>query len=336
MLRDEDPSETAAHAGRQVVSAGASFLTLEMLKGLGRPGAEYYWEQYQNQWPLAWKSGTSFGQRDAWAAGVSPQWTLGVWVGDFQGGQNANLRSSSVAAPILFDVFNRLPKAAGPRWFDVRPSELRVQRVCVDSGYAATDLCEETSWVAVPGDAAYLQADRYHRRVHLTLDGSYRVDSRCWEAGNVKSVTRMVLPARVSAVLSSRGAAGASLPPFHPRCVGGANESLAITYPPADAKLWVPLDLGGREQRITLRAVHQQEDATLHWYLNDAYHGASRALSRASTDAAHSIAPSLAPGAYRVVVVDGSGNRHESRFEVVVARGAASARGTPRGRGPRV
>lgn len=88
--------------GPALISPGACYLTLNMLRDLKRPGVEYYWHQYQNQWPIAWKTGTSYGKRDAWAIGVSPEWTVAVWIGNFGGRGNADLTGASSAAPLLF------------------------------------------------------------------------------------------------------------------------------------------------------------------------------------------------------------------------------------------
>ena len=62
-----------------LINPGAAYLTLSVLRNLHRPGAEYYWKNYQAGKPLAWKTGTSFGQKDAWSIGVSPQWIVAGW-----------------------------------------------------------------------------------------------------------------------------------------------------------------------------------------------------------------------------------------------------------------
>ena len=77
--------EAEPAAAAPLVSPGAACLVLEALREVRRPGVEHYWHQYQDQWPLAWKTGTSYGQRDAWAVGVSPSWSIAVWVGNFPG-----------------------------------------------------------------------------------------------------------------------------------------------------------------------------------------------------------------------------------------------------------
>ena len=85
-----------------LLSRGACYLVLNTLRDLSRPGIEFYWHQFQNQWPIAWKTGTSYGYRDAWAVGVSPQWTIAVWVGNFTGEGVPELTGSRCAAPLFF------------------------------------------------------------------------------------------------------------------------------------------------------------------------------------------------------------------------------------------
>ncbi|NJK97507.1 MAG: hypothetical protein HC830_05525 [Bacteroidetes bacterium] len=118
-----------------LISSGASYLTLEMLKELKRPGSEYYWEQYQNQKPLAWKTGTSYGHKDAWAAGVSPEWTIVVWVGNFDAESNLNLSGAASAGPLLFGIFNYLPRTPGLKWFEKPEMDFREVELCGETGF---------------------------------------------------------------------------------------------------------------------------------------------------------------------------------------------------------
>ena len=107
-----------------LLSRGACYLVLNTLRDLSRPGIEFYWHQFQNQWPIAWKTGTSYGHRDAWAVGVSPQWTIAVWVGNFTGEGVSELTGGCCAAPLLFDLFNSLPRDPDQRWFAAPQADL--------------------------------------------------------------------------------------------------------------------------------------------------------------------------------------------------------------------
>jgi len=93
------------------LSSASVWLTLEALLEVARPGDEGYWEKFSSSRKVAWKTGTSYGQRDAWAIGVDPDFTVAVWVGNASGVGRAGLTGTQSAAPILFNTFNLLPAA---------------------------------------------------------------------------------------------------------------------------------------------------------------------------------------------------------------------------------
>ncbi|MGQ9630446.1 MAG: penicillin-binding protein 1C [bacterium] len=294
---------------RSLISPGASYLTLNMLRELKRPDAEYYWEQYQNQWPLAWKTGTSYGQRDAWAVGVSPQWTIAVWVGNFDGEGDANLRGSSCAAPLLFDIFNYLPKDPQKSWFERPTADLSPVEICLETGFLAGPDCENRVAVEAPRRMKPLKLCPYHKSIYVTSDEKHRVCSLCWEPGGYKRVTRLFYPPDVAQYLRERGQIIADIPPHKKECPGrSGHDSLQIVYPQQDARLWIPRDLDGSLQKVTLRAAHLEKGQLVYWYLDHVFKGTSRER--------HAMAVDLQRGWHTLEVVDEEGNRDRKRFYV--------------------
>lgn len=94
-------SDSNSQEGAQLISSGSTYLTLEMLKDLKRPGSEYFWQKFNNAKDFSWKTGTSYGHKDAWAVGLNPEYTIAVWVGNFDGESNKNLSGANSAGPIL-------------------------------------------------------------------------------------------------------------------------------------------------------------------------------------------------------------------------------------------
>ncbi len=91
--------------GEQLLSKGSAYLTLDTIKELQRPGLE---RMYIEKNPISWKTGTSYGRKDGWAAGVTPEWTVVVWTGDFTGKGNINLTGVKTSGKLLFNIFNIL------------------------------------------------------------------------------------------------------------------------------------------------------------------------------------------------------------------------------------
>ncbi len=90
------------------LSAAAIFQTFDALKEVYRPGEESGWRYFSSSKKIAWKTGTSFGFRDAWAVGVTPHYAVGVWVGNADGEGRPGLTGTDAAAPLMFDIFSQL------------------------------------------------------------------------------------------------------------------------------------------------------------------------------------------------------------------------------------
>lgn len=258
------------------ISPGASFLTLEILRDLKRPGAEFYWELFQNQFPLAWKTGTSYGQRDAWAVGVSPEWTIAIWVGNFSGEGNANLTGSKSAGPLLFDVFNSLPKNPELTWFAVQETDLQNVEICRETGFLASQNCPEPIFASAPRHAKPLKICNFHRKIFISDITGYEVCSRCWTATEYHAQQMLIFPPDVVQYVRGRGQMVGKSPVHNPECSAIAgNSPIEILYPQENARLWVPRDFGSVLQKVTARAAHRDNRHKIFWYLNNRFLGAT-------------------------------------------------------------
>ncbi len=295
----------------QLLSPEACMLTLDMLKELKRPGAEYYWQQYQNQYPLAWKTGTSYGQRDAWAVGVSPRWTVAVWVGNFDGEGNSNISGAQCAAPLMLDIFNFLPKSEKENWFDASKCDFMPVEICMDTGFRAGPDCPRTFVTDSPGVKRPLRQCPFHKGIHVTKNEKMEVCSRCWERGNYKKISIAVYPPDVTQYLREAGVVVSKVPPHRRNCPTGqgkAGKPIAITYPVPNAKLWIPRDFDGHLQKVTLSVAHREGKIKIYWYMDNVYQGL--------TNEKHKMVFQLKKGPHTLEVVDEKGNRDRRQFLV--------------------
>ncbi|MDD2716910.1 MAG: penicillin-binding protein 1C, partial [Candidatus Wallbacteria bacterium] len=205
-------------AENRLISRGAAWLTLLMLQDVNRPGAENYWHQFSSQWPIAWKTGTSFGFRDAWAIGVTPQWTIAVWAGNFTGEGNPELFGARSAGHLLFDIFNTLPRNPFRIWFDKPESSLQSLKICQDSGYLAGQDCPQTVEREAPLSMDHLKVCPYHRKVFLNPDRSETVCSLCWGTSGEVSEQYLVYPPEVVQYLRETGGAPHTIPSHRKSC----------------------------------------------------------------------------------------------------------------------
>ena len=108
---------------------------------LNRPEEEADWQQFESMKRIAWKTGTSYGGRDAWAIGTTPRYVVGVWAGNASGEGRPGLTGVGNAAPVLFDLFSLLP---GGEWFDLPYDETLPMAICRNCGHKASPYCEQT------------------------------------------------------------------------------------------------------------------------------------------------------------------------------------------------
>ena len=293
-----------------LISPGAAYLVLEALRNVRRPGVEYYWHQYQGQWPLAWKTGTSYGQRDAWALGVSPAWTIAVWLGNFSGEGNPALSGAQSAGPLLFDIFHRVPKDLDQAWFSWPDADLTIATLCRDSGRPVSPHCPHPTQALVPQHRRPMDRCPYHRSIVLNTAGTHQVCSLCWQPGDHRLAQQTVYPTDVVQYLRERGQVLHDPPPHKADCpVQSEAKPLQVLYPTPEARLQVGRDFDGKQQPIVLRAAHSDQERALFWYVNRRFLG--RTVNQ------HRLAVSLEPGAHALEIVDAHGFRDRTQFYVV-------------------
>jgi penicillin-binding protein 1C len=196
--------------------------------------------------PLAWKTGTSAGFRDAWTVAYNPEYVIGVWVGNPDGAPSEQLVGRKVATPIVWEIFRRLyPDNDGP-WF-ARPAGLEQRKVCAQSGCPPGPHCR-----AQIEDWFIQGVSRFEPCTVHRADGVEH-----W-------------PVEVASFLNQQRA---------PRRPADRVPPLRITSPARGSIYRVLEDVAGSVQRLPLEAASATGGEQLHWFINDRYLGASRSAS---------------------------------------------------------
>lgn len=290
------------------ISKGACYLTMEMMKELKRPGAEYFWKQYHNQYTIAWKTGTSYGHKDSWAVGVSPEYTIAVWIGNFDGEGNKNLSGVGSAGPLLFQIFNSLPHNPELVWFEKPEIDLMPVELCAETGFLAGENCRVRNTVEAPRFMKPLRICPYHESVFMDMENRYVVCSRCWKDGYHKT-SKLVYPPDVVQFLYEKGYIVEKIPPHNPECKANmGNRDLQIIYPYENAILWIPRDFNLRYQEVVFRAAERNPFMKVYWYLNEKFLGI--------TSGNHLISTNVPVGWHEIFVIDEAGNKDRKRFYI--------------------
>ncbi len=285
-----------------VFSAGAIYSTFEALTGVSRPDEEAGWQMFSSSKKVAWKTGTSFGYRDAWAIGITPEYVVGVWVGNATGEGRPGIVGGSTAGPLLFDIFHHLPKTT---WFQPPYDDMDKIAVCKESGYKAGPYCTVDS-VYIPLQGKKSELCPYHQLVHLDESGKYRVNSECYPTLKMKHVNWFKLPPAMEWYYRRNHPLYKRLPPYHQNCYSIQTQVMEFIYPQNTNKIYLPVGLDGQMQAVVLKVAHQNSSATIYWHMDDEYLG--------ETNFVHQMAIQPTVGLHLVTLMDEEGNILKKRI----------------------
>lgn len=299
----------SAHNASSVVptssfSPCAVWQTFEAIKEVNRP-EEIDWRTIPSMQTIAWKTGTSYGFRDAWAVGVTPRYAVGVWVGNATGEGKPGLVGARTAGPVMFDVFNLLPSSP---WF-VRPSEGFVDaEVCHLSGHLKGRFCEETDTILILPAGLKTEACPYHHRINLSADGTQRIYESCINTEAAIQKNWFTLPPVWEWYYKQRHPEYKTLPPFKPGCGEDILRPMQFVYPTMNARIFLPRQMDGSKSQLTFELVHSVPKATVYWHLDNNY--------LAETQDFHKISLLPSSGKHTMTAVDNEGNTVSVTFFV--------------------
>ena len=310
LLQQQRPRTANPRTATDLLSAGAIWHTFEAMREVERPNSTGEWELFRAGRPIAWKTGTSFGFRDAWAAGVTPNYAVGVWVGNADGEGRPGLVGVEMAAPALFEIFAQLPGNDG--WFDAPYDDLAQAAVCRSSGFRAGQYCEpDTVWI--PKSGLKSSVCPYHQLLHLDATEQWQVSSDCAAPASMQHRPWFVLQPLEEFYFKSKNPTYRTPPPFRPDCLGSqmaqGHSPMQLVYPKHPTRIYVPVDLNGQLSSTIFQVAHRNPDMEIFWHLDENYLGSTRTF--------HQLAFQPSVGKHRLAVVDKDGYRLELPFEII-------------------
>ncbi len=290
----------------KIYSAAAIYCTLEAMKEVRRPEGEAGWESFLSASPVAYKTGTSFGFRDAWAVGLTTEYVVGVWVGNADGEGRPGLTGISAAAPIMFEIFNYLPPKS---WFEPPWDELVKIPVCRQSGMRPSVICPETDSILVPAAGLETAVCNYHILAHFDQTQLYRVNDGCYPSSKIITKPWFVLPPAMEWFYRSKNPFYKSLPPWLPGCNSPAENPMQLIWPNQDTRIYVPHELNGSLGQVVFEAAHASPGKTIFWYVDENFIG--------TTSNPHKMGLQPPLGKHLLVLMDENGNMLRKAFEIV-------------------
>jgi penicillin-binding protein 1C len=299
-----DNSQLPTGTSHQFLDYTSLWHTFNAMQEVMRPGEEGLWNLFNSAERIAWKTGTSFGFRDAWAMGLTPKYCVVVWVGNTDGEGRPELTGINTAAPVLFDLFRLLP--ASP-WFEPPAYDFAYLPVCHQTGFKAGSDCYDVDTVLVSSKGKNAPLCPYHRIIHLDQTASYRVTENCEAPSNMVHQSWFVLPPGMEYYYKQRHSDYKLLPPFKQGCSMENYRQMELIYPDIGAKIYVPLEVSGEKGSTVFTAAHRGNDK-IFWHLDNQYVG--------TTFQFHQMALNPTKGKHTLTLVDEKGESISRSFEI--------------------
>lgn len=304
LSRETTSSNAPLQVSDELFQPGGVWQTFSALTEVNRP-EEIDWKSIPSMHPVAWKTGTSYGFRDAWAVGVTPRYAVGVWVGNATGEGKPGLVGAQTAGPVLFDVFGLLPAS---RWFR-RPEGVFVEaEICRRSGHLKGRFCEESDTLLVLPAGLRTEACPYHRAVTLSADETERIYEGCAASEPVVRRSWFSLPPVWEWYYRQHHPEYRPLPPFRPGCGEDALTPMQFIYPTSGSRIVLPRQMDGSRGVVTVELAHSHPAATVYWHLDNGY--------LMQTQDFHKLSLQPDPGRHILTAVDDAGNTVSIAFFV--------------------
>ena len=266
------------------------------MKMVNRPEGEEIWHFFNPDREIAWKTGTSFGNRDAWAIGVTPKYIIGVWTGNADGEGRAEMTGIDSAAPVLFDLFNRLPTQ---QWFAPPYDDMLEVQTCVQSGYLATPLCEIIHQY-IPAVGEKFASCPYHKAINLDATKTYQVNADCEPASQIITESWFTLPPVMSYYYARSNPSYQTLPDYRADCVPATDDVMRFIKPKHNTTITLTKNVKGEQNSAVFEIAHIKSDTEVYWYMDDEFLGATKNF--------HELAISGKKGKRLITAVDEDGN----------------------------
>ncbi len=264
----KDKSGISAKPTR-VVSKSAAYMITNIITDLYRPDLPNLFDNAKGIPSIAWKTGTSYGRKDAWSIGYNQNYTIGVWVGNFDGTGVAELNGAAIATPLLFRLFNTIDKKAAKDWL-VKPEDVQFRYVCKETGKIPNDYCTETIVDYFIPDISDNKQCNHLKKVWLSADETMSYCTNCLPPNGYKTKKYPNISAELTAFYEQKNITYKKVPEHNPACTrvfeGVAPYITSLT----NNSTYIITDKG--KQQLQLQCTAANDVKTVYWYINDKFY----------------------------------------------------------------
>ena len=263
--------------GERILSPAATFMINDILSKVNRPDFPVNWTSTVHLPKIAWKTGTSYGRRDAWSIGYNKRYTVGVWVGNFSGVGVPELSGANVATPLLFTVFNTIDYDDDGSWFS-QPADCDIRMVCTETGLPPADFCTHlVTDYFIPLVSPTRKCDNM-QEVFVSPDEKMSYCRMCLPESGYKKKLYKVVPPEMREYYIANKMAYTPIPIHNPACEKVFLDGGPVVVSPANGSEYL---INRKDpEPLQLRCRVGNDVGKVYWYINDRFYRAGDAGSR--------------------------------------------------------
>ena len=270
-------TQTQAGKGVTILSEAATFMINETLSKVNRPDFPLNWQSTEHMPKIAWKTGTSYGRRDAWSIGYNKKYTVGIWTGNFSALGIPELSGANIATPLLFKIFNTIDYDSDEEWF-TQPKDCDIRMVCSETGLPPGEHCTNTVTDYFIPLISSTQLCYNMQEVALSADEKISYCKTCMPASGYKKKWYRIVTPDMQRFYEERHMAYEHMPPHNPACERVFKEGgPAITSPRNGSEYFISKK---HPEPLQLSCNVGNDVHKVYWYINDQFYKADVAHNR--------------------------------------------------------
>ncbi len=270
-------SKTMPCAGKTVISPAACYMINETLSKVNRPDFPLNWESTMHLSKIAWKTGTSYGRRDAWSIGYNRRYTVGIWIGNFSAVGVPELSGANVATPLLFKIFNTIDYDNDEPWFR-QPKDCKLRIVCSETGMPPADHCTDlVTDYFIPMVSPSAKCNNM-QEVIVSADEKISYCRSCMPENGYKKKRYKIISPEMQAYFEDNRIAFQKIPPHNPDCEKIFREGAPIVVSPSPGSEYL---INRKDPEPLQLSCHVSNDVNkVYWYINNKFYKSGEARNK--------------------------------------------------------
>lgn len=261
-------ADSSNHQTR-LISPAANYMINEILSKVNRPDFPLNWTATERMPKIAWKTGTSYGRKDAWSIGYNKNYTVGVWVGNFSGQGAADLSGANIATPLLFRIFNTIDYDSDEEWFR-QPEDCDIRQVCSETGLVPSDNCSSIVTDYFIPLISSTKTCENRQEIMISADEKISFCRSCSPVSGYKKKWYKITDPDMQAWFAENRIAYDRIPPHNPSCELIFKGAAPVINSPVNGTEY--LISKKNPEPIQLIAKTANDVSKIYWYINDKFY----------------------------------------------------------------